>query len=123
MTRQAWGGDASGAGIASVTAMRTPPRTAAVENAGPVPTQPASAPTTGPNSAPPTAAPMAVPSSWPRRSGGALVASQASPAAQVHAPARPWTNRAPSSAAAVSTQPKTRVDTLIRARPSSVTVR
>lgn len=45
---------------------------------------------------PAVAAPSAVPSISPRRSSGAAVASQASPAAQLHAPPRPWTKRAAS---------------------------
>ena len=83
-----------GAGRASATAISTPPATAALANAGPVPTTSAIAPTTGPRSAPPTAAPMAVPIISPRRSGGASVASQAMPPAQVQAPPIPCTNRA-----------------------------
>ena len=84
---------------------------------------PASEPTTGPNSAPITAAPNATPSSSPRRCTGAIVASQARPAAQVHAPAMPWMKRAPSSSGAAEAKPKTRVDTLIRASPAIATAR
>ena len=88
-----------------------------------MPTCPATAPTTGPNSAPTTAAARPVPSSSPRRSAGAALAIQAMAAVQVHAPPRPWTNRAASSTGAAVAKPKTSVDTLIRARPSSATVR
>ncbi len=116
--RSPCGTDSRGAGTANATAISTPPATAALANAGPVPTSSAIAPSTGPSSAPPTAAPMAVPISSPRRSGGASVASQAIPAAQVHAPPRPWTNRAESRIAAAEAQPKTSVDTPIRASPS-----
>ena len=99
------------------------PATAAAENAGPVPTWLATAPITGPSRAPPTAAPSAVPSSSPRRCGGATVASQAIPAAQVHAPPTPWTRRAVSRMTSAWAQPKMNVDTLIRASPSSTTSR
>jgi len=81
------------------------------------------APTTGPNSAPPTAAPMAVPINSPRRSGGASVASQAIPPAQVHAPPTPCTNRAESSIGAIEANPKTSVDTPISASPSRTVLR
>ena len=100
--------------------MRATPATAAAENAGPVPTWSAIAPITGPNSAPPTAAPIAMPSISPRRSGTPTPASQARPAAQVQALPRPWANRAASRTASADAQPKTSVDTLIMARPSSV---
>src|SRR4029077_4591202 len=90
-----------GAGTANATAISSPAATAALENAGPVPTWSAIAPTTGPNSAPPTAAPIAVPIISPRRSGGASVASQAIPPAQVHAPPRPCTNRAEQGTAGI----------------------
>ena len=99
------------------------PATAAPANAGPVPTWLATVPTSGPNSAPTTAAPSAVPSSSPRRSSGAAVASQARAAAQVQAPPRPWTKRAPSSTAALVAQPNTRVDPLISVSPSRTTGR
>src|ERR1700683_1129092 len=101
--------------------MRAGPATAPAENAGPVPTCLATAPTTGPNRAPPTAAPSARPIISPRRSTGATVASQVRPAAQVHAPPRPWTNRAASSVAAADDQPKSRVEMLIRVRPAAAT--
>jgi len=51
-------------------------------------------PTAGQKSAPPTAAPRAVPSSSPRLSCGPSWPAKQGPAAQVHAPARPWTRRA-----------------------------
>jgi len=107
----------------NATAIRIAPAKEAAENAGPVPTAFATAPTTGPNSAPITAAPSAVPSNSPRRSSGAAVASHARPAAQVHAPPIPWTNRAASSTAVAELQPKTSVAALIRASPSSATAR
>ena len=110
---------ARGAGTANATAISSAPATAALEKAGPVPISLATAPTTGPNSAPPTAAPMAVPISSPRRSGGASVASQAMPPAQVHAPPSPCTNRAESRSSAAEAPPKTSVDTLISTRPST----
>jgi hypothetical protein len=113
----------AGAGSANAARMSSPPATAAAENAGPVPIRLATAPITGPSSAPPTAAPSAVPISSPRRSGGPAVASQASPPAQMHEPPTPWTNRAMSSTYAADDQPNTNVDTLIRTRPSSTTVR
>ena len=93
-SRSPCGTASRGAGTANAAAISSPPATAALANAGPVPTTSAIAPTTGPNSAPPTAAPMAVPIISPRRSGGASVASQAMPPAQVHAPPTPCTNRA-----------------------------
>ncbi len=105
------------------TTIRTVPATAAPLNAGPVPTWVATAPINGPKSAPTTAAPMAYPSSSPRRSSGATVASQARPAAQVHAPPSPWTNRAASSTNGLDAQPNTRVDTLINVSPSTATTR
>ena len=117
-SRSPCGTASRGAGTANAAAIRTPAATAALANAGPVPTSSAIAPTTGPNSAPPTAAPMAVPISSPRRSGGASVASQAIPPAQVHAPPSPWTNRAESRTVAAEAHPKTSVDTPMRASPS-----
>ena len=112
-----------GAGTANATAISSPAATAALENAGPVPTWSAIAPTTGPNRAPPTAAPMAVPISSPRRSGGASVASQAIPPAQVHAPPTPCTNRAETSTTSIEAHPKTSVDTPISASPSRTVFR
>ena len=103
--------------------MSTTPATAATPKAIRVPTSSATAPTTGPNSAPTTAAPSAVPSSSPRRSAGALVASQASPAAQVQAPPRPCTMRAASSTTPIDVQPKISVETLMRSSPSTTTGR
>ncbi len=119
--RSPCGAAPAGAGTTKAVTMSMAPPTAAAENAGPVPTWLATAPTTGPNSAPPTAAPIAMPSSSPRRSAGATVVSQARPAAQVHAPPRPWTKRAASRTPAADDQPKSRVDVLINASPSSVT--
>jgi hypothetical protein len=121
--RSGCGASGRGDGITNATPIRAAPAMEAAENAGPVPTALATAPTTGPNSAPITAAPSPVPSSSPRRSSGAAVTSQASPAAQVHAPPMPWTNRAASSTAAAELHPKISVDTLIRARPSTATAR
>jgi hypothetical protein len=117
------GASGRGDGIAYAAAIRAAPATEAAENAGPVPTVFATAPTIGPKRAPITAAPSAVPSSSPRRSCGAAVASQASPAAHVHAPATPWRKRAASSTMGVELQPNTSVAALISARPSSATVR
>jgi hypothetical protein len=117
------GASGRGDGITNATPIRTAPAMEAAENAGPVPTALAIAPTTGPKRAPTTAAPSAVPSSSPRRSSGASVASQARPAAQVHAPPMPWTNLAVSSTVAVELHPKISVATLIRPRPSRATVR
>ena len=112
-----------GAGRVNAITIRTPPATAALANAGPVPTTSAIAPTTGPNSAPPTAAPMAVPIISPRRSGGASVASHAMPPAQVHAPPRPCTNRAEQSTTGIVAHPKTSVDTPMSASPSTTVFR
>ena len=109
--------------IRTAMPMRRAPATAAATNVGPVPTSLATAPTTGPKSAPTTAAPSAMPSSSPRRSAGALVASQARPAAQVQAPPRPCTKRAASSTSALEAQPKANVDTLMRNSPSTTTAR
>ena len=121
--RSPCGSDLWGAGTRNATTISPIPATAAAAKAGPVPTWPATAPTTGPNSAPITAAARPVPSSSPRRSGGAAVAIQAMAAVQVHAPPRPCTKRAASSTGAAVAKPKTSVDTLIRARPSTATVR
>ncbi len=121
--RRPCGSGGAGLGTKNAVPIRMTPATAAAANAGPVPTWPATTPTTGPNSAPTTAAPSAMPSSSPRRSDGAEVAIQAIAAAQVHAPARPWTNRAASSATADEAKPKTSVDTLIMASPSTATTR
>lgn len=99
------------------------PKTAAALNAGPVPARLAAAPTTGPSSAPTTDSPSAVPSSSPRRDSGATSASQASPAAQVHAPAMPCTSRAASSSQTDDDQPNTRVATLIKVSPTRTTRR
>jgi hypothetical protein len=118
-SRSPCGTAARGAGTPNATAISTPPATAALVNAGPVPISSAIAPTTGPNSAPATAAPMAVPIISPRRSGGASVASQAMPPAQVHAPPTPWTNRAESRTVAAETHPKTSVETIMSASPST----
>ena len=87
-SRSPCGTASRGAGTANAAAISTPAATAALANAGPVPTSSAIAPTTGPNSAPPTAAPMAVPIISPRRSGGASVASQAMPAGPGARPAQ-----------------------------------
>src|SRR6185312_12352769 len=99
-----WGLTGSGAGAAKAATMRAPPATEAAENVAPVPIWFAIPPTTGPNSWPTTAAPTAVPSSSPRLSSGVTVVSQAKPAAQMHDPATPCTNRAASSATAVDVQ-------------------
>ena len=112
-----------GAGTPRATAISTPPATAALANAGPVPISSAIAPTTGPKSAPPTAAPMAVPIISPRRSAGASVASQAIPPAQVHAPPKPCTNRAESRTVATEAHPKTSVETPMSASPSRTVLR
>ena len=103
--------------------IRPMPITAATANARAGPTPPATVPTTGPNSAPITAAPKAVPSSSPRLSGGAAVATQPSPAAQVQAPARPSANRAANSSGALVASPNTSVDRLIMASPATATWR
>ena len=112
-----------GRGTKNATTIRAAPATAAPAKAGPVPTLVATVPTSGPKSAPTTAAPRAKPSSSPRRSSGAAVASQPSPAAQVQAPASPWTNRAESSTIGADAKPNTSVAALIRASPSSTTSR
>jgi len=122
-SRSPWGTASRGAGTANATAISSPPATAALANAGPVPISSAIAPTTGPNSAPPTAAPMAVPIISPRRSGGASVASQARPPAQVHAPPSPCANRAQSRTAATEAHPKTSVDAPMSASPSKTVFR
>ena len=122
-SRSPCGTASRGAGTANAAAISTPAATAALANAGPVPTSSAIAPTTGPNSAPPTAAPMAVPIISPRRSGGASVASHAMPAAQVHAPPSPCTNRAESRIVAVEAHPKTSVEAAMSASPSRTVLR
>ena len=66
---------------------------------------------------------MAVPIISPRRSGGASVASQAMPPAQVHAPPSPCTNRAESSTAAAEAHPKTSVEAPMSASPSRTVFR
>jgi hypothetical protein len=121
--RRPCGSGGRGAGTANAAAIRATPATEAAENAGPVPIWLASAPTTGPKRAPTTAAPSAMPSSSPRRSSGAAADSQARAAAQVQAPATPWTNRALSSTTALDDHPKASVAALISARPSSATIR
>jgi hypothetical protein len=110
-------------GSTDEAAISTALRTAAAENAGPVPTAFATAPTIGPNSAPTIAAASATPSSSPRRDSGAFSASQASPAAHVHAPASPWTSRAASINGITDVQPKASVARLISASPSTATRR
>jgi len=122
-SRNPCGTGSRGAGTANAAAISTPPATAALANASPVPISSAIAPTTGPNSAPPTAAPMAVPIISPRRSGGASVASQAMPPAQVHAPPSPCTNRAETSTAAAEANPKTSVEAPMSASPSRTVFR
>jgi hypothetical protein len=113
----------AGAGSPDDAAISSTPSTAAAENAGPVPRAPAAAPTTGPHSAPAIAAASAIPSSSPRRESGAFSASQASPAAHVHAPASPWSSRAASISAITDVHPNASVATLIRASPITATRR
>ena len=115
--RRVWCVAATGLGTKTLATMSVPPATVAAAKAGPVPTWLATAPMTGPRRAPPTAAAKAVPSAAPRRSALAAAASQASPPAQVHAPATPWTNRAVSSSARECAYPKTRLATLMAASP------
>ncbi len=119
--RSPCGSAGPGDGTAHDASISAAPATEAAENAGPVPTWLAIHPTTGPKSAPTTAEPSAVPSSAPRRSSGAALASHASPAAHVHAPAAPCAKRAASSTAMAEDQPKTSVAALISARPSNAT--
>ncbi len=122
-SRSPCGTASRGACTPSATTISTPPATAALANVGPVPISSAIAPTTGPNSAPLTPAPMAVPIISPRRPGGASVASQAMPPAQVHAPPTPCTNRAESRTVAAEAHPKTRVETPMSASPSRTVLR
>ncbi len=77
----------------------------------------------GPNSAPKTAAPSAMPSSSPRRSCGAAVESQASPAAHVTRPGDPLDEAGRVQYGGAELQPKISVAALISARPSSATAR
>ncbi len=115
--RRLCGSPGAGFGIVMLMTRRKTPATPAAAKAGPVPTRLATAPTTGPTRAPPRAAAKATPRTRPRRSTGAAAASQARLPAQVQAPATPCTKRAPSSTACDVLNPKTRVATLMTARP------
>ena len=96
------GASAAATAIAAPSAA-TPPKT------GRVPKEAAAPPTAGPISAPPIPAASAEPISSPRRSLGARDTSQARDPVHVHAPPKPWQNRATSSTTTLPANPNTRL--------------
>jgi hypothetical protein len=88
-----------------------------VPKASPVPTHAAAAPTAGPRNAPATAAEIAKPIISPRRSGGAVRASQPTAAVHEHALPMPAANRVRTRRLHASASPKRTLVTAVRTRP------